>query len=121
MIYEQGGVLVASSGNQRRRVVDAWNILVRERRILTYGELAAKLRTEEYRPLARSMGFLLTPIMNYCRDHGLPPLNDLVVGKESGRPNYAPAGYDYRESQRKVLAFDWSAVEVDDRDFATRG
>ena len=34
---------------------------------------------------------------------------------------YAPAGYDYRESQRKVLAFDWSAVEVDGRDFATRG
>lgn len=33
--------------------------------------------------------------MVYSDDHGLPRINDPVVGQRSKRPNYAPAGYDY--------------------------
>jgi hypothetical protein len=108
-----------AKGNRRDDLIKAvWDILVTERRTLSYGELAAKLARPGYRPIAQLMPQLLTPIMAYCDDHNLPRLNDLVVGQESQRPNYAPPGYDYKASQQRVLAFDWATAPVTADDFA---
>src|SRR5690242_18814369 len=108
---------MATKNTQADLVKAVWDILAQERRILTYGELSAKLSRPGYRPIAQYMTQLLTPIMTYCDEHQMPRLNDLVVGARSKRPNYAEDGYDYRASQAKVLAFDWSKVSVNANDF----
>lgn len=111
-----------SINRQSELVKEAWDILVQEAakgQLLSYGQLAAKLSRPGYRLIPQYMPQLLTPIMLYCDSNGLPLLNDMVVGKRSRRPNYAPLGYDHVASQRRSFAFDWNTVTVDPSDFAT--
>lgn len=107
-----------STTSKPELVKKVWDILIHQQRPLTYRTLAEMLSSPGYRPIPQFMTQLLTPIMIYCDDHGLPRLNDLVVGQASGRPNYAPPGYNYRDSHRKIFAFDWSAITGCTRDFA---
>lgn len=103
--------------SQSERMKQVWNLLVRERGTLTYQELSIKLRAPDYRPIPQAMGKLLAPIKDYCRAHRLPMLNDLVVNKSTQRPSYTPDTYDFEDSLRKILAYDWSRVSVTERDF----
>ena len=109
---------MTSAKSQPELVTEVWDILVQQTQLLTYGDLARKLSSPGYRPIPQYMTQLLTPIMHYCNDHGLPRFNDLVVGGKSGRPNYAPPSYPYHASHRNIFAFDWSAIAVSTRDFA---
>lgn len=105
---------------QSELVKEAWDILIAAAEageVLTYGQLAARLSQPGYRLIPQYMPLLLTPIMRHCAEHDLPLLNDLVVGQRSQRPNYAPPGYDYAASHRRVFAFDWRAVRVDEGEF----
>jgi hypothetical protein len=114
---------MAKSKRQSELVYEAWNILVEaagQGDVLTYGQLAARLSYLGYRLIAQYMPLLLTPIMHHCADHGLPLLNDLVVGQRSKRPNYAPPGCDHAASHRRIFAFDWQTVAVTEDDFAGR-
>ena len=98
-----------------------WDILVEaaaQRRLLTYGELAARLSRTGNPMDAQSTPQVLMPIMLYCDAHKLPRLNDLVVGSQSGRPNYAPPEYDFAASKQRIFAFDWGSVSVAADDFA---
>ena len=106
-------------GKSRAELVkETWDILVRVRRPITYGQLADLLSSPGYRLIPQSMPQLLNPIKDYCDHRGLPRLNDLVVNKQTWRPTYAPPGYNYQDSQRMVLAFNWGAIAVNESDFA---
>ena len=99
-----------------------WAILVRtagDRQTLTYTELAEQLRGESANIIARAVPQFLNPIQDYCDQHGLPRLNDLVVSKQRGWPSYDPGpGYDFATAREKVFAFDWTAIKVTMSDFA---
>ena len=108
---------------QAEALRETWAILVEAAArgtTLTYGQLAARLARPGYRPLARSMQGLLNPIMDYCDARILPRRNDLVVNQKTRRPSYAAPGYDHEASQRRVFAYDWATVVVDEDDLARR-
>jgi hypothetical protein len=100
----------------------AWSILVRtagDRQTLTYTELAEQLRGVSANIIARAVPQFLNPIQDYCDQHGLPRLNDLVVSKQRGWPSYDPGPeYDFATAREKVLAFDWTGIKVTMSDFA---
>src|SRR5262245_25958582 len=112
-----------AKNRQSDLVKQAWDILVQaaaRQETLAYGQLAAQLSRPGYRLIPQYMPLLLTPMMSYCNTHGLPRLNDLVVGQRGHRPNYAPPGYDYAASQQRVFAFSWGTVTVRPDDFEPR-
>jgi hypothetical protein len=89
-----------SSGKSRPELVkEMWDVLVRVRRPITYGELANMLSSPGYRLIPQSMPQLLNPIKHYCDIYSLPRLNDLVANQRTGRPTYAPPGYNYQASK----------------------
>lgn len=95
-----------------QRAVQAWQILVGR---------AKNRQTETYQGLSKLMyghdasgvlSSILGHICFYCLEHGLPPLNTIVVGKGRGTPGenipIDPSTID--EERERVYAFDWYDV-----------
>ncbi len=62
--------------------------------LLTYGNLAKKMRLHH-----RSTSWFLGVVQDYCADEDLPPLQALVVNKETMLPG---AGYTGSERAKKL-------------------
>src|SRR4051812_35014096 len=104
--------------NQLELAKEAWDILVRELRVMTYTEFAELLESSGYSAHAQSVKYPLKRITSCCDDHDWPRINDLVVNKGTGEPSYdVPPRYDFNDSQKNVRAFNWGAVAVSERDF----
>lgn len=98
--------------DQKARAFKIWDILkyqAKNRKPITYGELAKKIDIHH-----RAVRFPLGLIQKYCIDHNLPPLNILVINKNSSKPG---SGYiattlkNIFKDQEKVFNFDWSKSE----------
>ncbi len=88
-----------------------WPILTRsarDRRTLTYGEVARQLGFRGARPVR----FPLWTIQDFCLEKDLPPLTILVVNKSTGRPGqgfFAWTG-KLEDGQHRVFNWDWTTV-----------
>lgn len=99
--------------NHKKRARRVWPHLVkiaRSRGFITYAEIAAILGLHH-----RSARWFLGVIQTECRRRGLPPLQALVVNKQTHRPGngYVASptqGAEYRKAVRRVRAFDWPAT-----------
>jgi hypothetical protein len=68
-----------------QRALQAWGVLIgmaMRRETTTYKLLSEKMFGRE---AAGVLAGILGHIQNYCQQHGLPPLNVLVVQQDSGR------------------------------------
>jgi len=96
--------------DQEARAHEAWDILAecaRRKQPLAYGELAGQMGIH-HRACAPFLGL----IQAHCRSHGLPPLQSLVVNKQTSVPGggYHGSGTDLREliqAHDDVFAFSW--------------
>jgi hypothetical protein len=73
---------------------------------MTYADFAFALGL----PSPRNLGWLLGPLLGWCRAGDLPPLPIVVVRRADGRPS---GGYEPGEvaaETARVFAFDWSTV-----------
>lgn len=78
---------------------------------ITYGDLAELMGKSRLagRTLARQLGI----VGYYCLEHGLPPLNAIVVNQDTGLPGadvVLSEGSTIKEDQEKVLTFNWFGV-----------
>lgn len=96
-----------------------WLILVgfvgfkAERKTYTYGELAQQMgrSPQAGHMLGRQLGI----IGHYCLENDLPPLNSIVVDKDSGKPGRSvltTPGRTPAQDQAAVHKFDWFSVRV---------
>ena len=79
--------------------------------LLHYGDVAATMGKDRKAgiTLARQLGIVGV----YCVDHGLPPLNVIVVNKETGGPGadvVLTPGSSVRKDQRRVYSYNWFGV-----------
>jgi len=91
------------------RAVQIWQILVgkaHNRQTVTYGILRDLLGYKG----AGVMGKRLEPIALYCRHHGLPPLTNLVVEKDTGLPSVDLTGNDPNEDREEVFKREWFKI-----------
>ena len=99
--------------NHRKRARKVWPRLVQiaqSRGFITYAEIAAFIGLHH-----RSARWFLGVIQRECRRRGLPPLQALVVNKQTRRPGsgYVASpvqGKGYRKTVRQVRAFDWPST-----------
>ena len=94
------------------RAVQAWQILVGKamnRQTVTYEGLSRLMYGKE---AAGVLAAILGHIAFYCKDHNIPPLTALVVGKGPGKPGdripLDPAKFD--EERENVYQYDWYNV-----------
>lgn len=99
------------------RAKKAWPILVghaeKGEAPFTYGELAKKLSLHH-----RAVGYFLSIIQDFCRDRKLPPLQALVVNKQTRLPGYGYKGSKithnkHAEVLKDVYKFNWSKIDFD--------
>ncbi len=94
-----------------QRAVQLWMILAcgaRERKLFTYGQLAAILGMGDGRAIAR----FLNPLKVYCSARQLPPLPVLVVNSKTGLPGKGISTLeDVAADREKVFRYDWFALE----------
>ena len=89
----------------------AWPILIecaRNRRTITYGELASKLNLHQ-----RVCAFFLGKIQEYNLNNKLPPLQSLAVNKKTGKPGkgyIASARDNIAITHKEVFNFDWKKI-----------
>ena len=79
--------------------------------LLHYGDLAEIMGKDRKAgiTLSRQLGIVGV----YCVDHGLPPLNVIVVNRETGEPGadvVLTPGSSVREDQRQVFRHDWFRI-----------
>ena len=90
-----------------QRALQIWMLLVcaaRERKILTYGEIAKILGMKG----AGQMGNFLGPIMFYCEENNLPPLSILVVNQKTGLPGDGLVTIgDIDRDRERVFRYNW--------------
>ena len=90
----------------------AWPILIElanSREIITYGVLAEQLKVHH-----RSCRYFLSLIQNHCKENKLPPLQSLVVNKNSKRPGegyWATSTTNMSEVHSSVFDFNWKTQE----------
>jgi putative restriction endonuclease len=102
-----------SSVDQVARAHEAWGILVeaaQRKQSMTYGQLASRMGIH-HRACAPFLGL----IQEQCRGRELPPLQSLVVNKQTSVPGggYHGSGTDMREligAQDEVFAYAWGEV-----------
>ena len=96
--------------NHRKRARRAYRHLLKvtkKRGRITYGELAGLLGLHH-----RAAAWFLGVIQQHCIEAGIPPLQAIVVNKQSRIPG---AGYvaserggsAYKRTLKRVYAFDW--------------
>lgn len=96
--------------NQRARAAEAWEIITSQAKRMqpiTYGQLAAKMNIHP-----RVCRFFLGLIQDYCMNAGLPPLQSLVINKQTGVPGegyHATTRSIISQAHEKVFALDWDA------------
>jgi hypothetical protein len=92
-----------------QRAAQLWSVLVfaaREQHILSY-ELTGKLTGLP----ERAVGENLSPIQDYCKQNGLPPLTVLVVSEKTGVPGGGfTAAQDILPAQARVFVYDWLSL-----------
>ena len=94
--------------NQRARAAEAWSIIseqAKKKQAITYGQLADKMNVHP-----RVCRFFLGLIQDYCMNAGLPPLQSLVVYKQTGIPGegyHASSRSQISETHESVFALDW--------------
>lgn len=86
----------------------AWPILTeaaKQRRTMTYGELAERMNMGGPRPVRRALG----PIQNLCIEKNWPALTSIVLSKATGRPGdgFIPRDGSLQETHEKVFSFPW--------------
>jgi hypothetical protein len=91
------------------RAVQAWQILIAaaaNRQTYTYQSLSIVMYQKE---AAGVLDKILGHIAFFCKDHGLPVLTAIVVGKGRGTPGHdIPAdGKTMDKLREKVYATDW--------------
>ena len=91
------------------RAVQAWQILVGKamnRQTLTYEDLSKLMYEKE---AAGVLAQILGHVAYYCIENEIPPLTELVVGKEAGRPgDRIPVDPSKIDGQReKVYRRNW--------------
>lgn len=80
-------------------------MLAHNRQTVRYAEVCKFLK---YDPNATGHGPLRWPldhIYQFCRKHGLPDLNDLVVSKAHGKPGYYGLGEEF--NPEAIFDYDW--------------
>ncbi|HCT9038161.1 TPA: hypothetical protein OUB44_001668 [Providencia rettgeri] len=81
---------------------------------ITYGEVASLMKREEPNAgffLSRQLGIL----GNLCLENSLPPINCIVVNKNTGVPGsevVLTSDNSLYEDQRAVFNYDWFSVRV---------
>jgi putative restriction endonuclease len=99
--------------DQYERAKRAWAILVecaKNRKIITYGELAAKMGLHP-----RVCRFFLGPIQDHCLEHNLPLLQVLGVHTKTRLPGVGFRGAlldrdHIAAAQEKVFEADWERI-----------
>jgi putative restriction endonuclease len=97
--------------DQYERAGRAWPILVecsRNRRTITYGELASKLNLHR-----RACRFFLGKIQDYNKLNNLPPLQSLVIRKDTRKPGSgytATTTVNIDKIHEEVFNFNWSKM-----------
>ena len=99
--------------NWDRELVQLWSMLTIL--ALTKGlRITYKLAGQNCKPFVHHRGMRepLGKIQTYCRDNGYPPLQIMVVNKETEVPgNSCYPGYDtWDEAYKAVNEFDWTTV-----------
>ena len=93
-----------------QRSLQIWSLLVcaaRERRIYTYGDVAAILGFGG----AGTMANMLGSIMWFCRDRELPAHTVVVVNGTTGRPGEGIVlDNDIDGERERAFGFDWFAI-----------
>ena len=88
--------------DHKERARRAWPLLVQRAQsrnkisLITYGQLTGKLGLHH-----RSASWLLGVIQRYCANHGLPPLQALVVNKRTRVPGAGYVGYGHGSKKLK--------------------
>lgn len=99
--------------------VPAFAVLVgcagrRER--ITYGDFAERLGLGS----PRALGWLLTPLLDWCRARDLPWLPILVVRRSDGLPSGGYREDEIEPETRCVFDFDWARVAPPDAEALAR-
>ena len=98
------------------RAQQVWLILVhcaRLKRTITYGEVATLMGFDS--TAARTSITPVAIVAIWCKNHGLPLLNTLVVTKDTGEPGHQVIlkdGETAAQGQQRVFGFDWFSVRV---------
>ena len=96
---------------RHERSMQIWMLLAtaaRERRTLTYGDIAKILGMGGAGVMAQFLG----PIMWFCEDKGYPPLTVLVVNQETGLPGEGLSTIENVNQDRElVFGFDWFKIQ----------
>lgn len=79
--------------------------------LLHYGDVAQTMGKDRKAgiTLSRQLGI----VGGYCVQHGLPPLNVIVVNQETGEPGadvVLSPGSSVRKDQRRVFGYDWFRI-----------
>jgi putative restriction endonuclease len=98
---------------QHERANKAWPILIklaRNEETTTYGELANIMGIHQ-----RVCSFFLGLIQKHCSKHDLPPLQSLVVNKDTGVPGagYVATGRSRKEieaAHKEVFEHPWDKI-----------
>ena len=102
---------MAKKVNQYERAAISWPIIVecaRNRRLITYGQLAARMGIHP-----RVCRFFLGIIQDYCLSNSLPPLQSLVVNKQSGKPGavyFASPINQIKKVHDEVFNYNWNRI-----------
>jgi hypothetical protein len=81
-------------------------------RLLTYGDLAVRMGHD--RRAGIGLGRELGIVGKYCIDNGLPGLNCIVIGQDTGTPGpgVLHSGKNWIDDVRKVVKLDWFKYRV---------
>ena len=103
--------------NYVRRYI--WSMLVdlaEKRKVCFYSDVVNAVRKELKIRLPNEIGYMLAPIMHYCKHNGLPHLTALVVAKKDGLPGYGFTGaeiYDIDDLENVnelVFNYNWKLL-----------
>ncbi len=102
-----------ASGKKPAGTAEVWNLVVQaadEMRTVTYGEIAEPLGMGKGMGIRFALGF----IEEICKRNRWPPLNYIVVNKESRRPgDWVDASEPaWRAQVLAVFAFPWKTVAL---------
>jgi len=98
----------------RRFIWSMLTNLAKKRKVCFYGDVVDAVRKELGIRLPNEIGYMLAPIMYFCKRNGLPHLTTLVVSKKDGLPGEGFTGAeiydmdDLKDVNELVFNYNWS-------------
>lgn len=100
----------------RRFIWSMLTDLAKKRKVCFYADVVDAVRKELGIRLPNEIGYILGPIMYYCKHNGLPHLTTLVVSKKDGLPGDGFTGAeiydidDLNDVNELVFNYNWSLL-----------